>query len=600
MSNTRTDYGSEVVRPKIDNKDQFELKRQFLRELRENTFSGSDNEDANEHIEKVLEIVDLFHVPNITVDQLMLRVFLISLTGAASHWLRNEPTSSIKTWEDLKTKFLKKYCPPGRTAKKMKEINNFQQESDETLFQAWEHFKELLMKCPQHYLTKTQEVILFYNRLEYTDSDIEDFESRLERIYSREIHRVQIVDFQVMPQLLRDRLFARMAMEHRDEAEFLSMLRFGEVLLDLDATGTIHFQLGRARRRLSWRQFILALGLHTREEMESLSFARYWSESERMIPGKGDLHDYWRDILTDVDFLGPPPSYTLIKDPIIRICHRMMAHSIARRSQVPEKVTVTDLFYLRGLDVGSLDDTWVWVAMGLERQPDAVAGAPAIADDAPTVDEGDQVVLAPVQAPQQPPPPPPAPAKTMPQRMARLEEDVHEIRGALTQQREGRSYLYTIFSGPFVLPEARQTEDWRGQHLSSSARPTTARPMIFPTSYEGTIEDESEDEGTIKEIIRNYYDREDGETTPRFEITILKTNTPYPSRKIRRIRACTHQRPQRKQDQYAVSKEDQYAVLEIWNEYNILEDIKRGPYSKKSPIRRIQSLDTPYPILGYA
>ncbi|GKF35449.1 hypothetical protein Tco_0108649 [Tanacetum coccineum] len=40
-------------------------------------------------------------------------------------------------------------------------------------------------------------------------------------------------------------------------------------------------------------------------------------------------------------------------------------------------------------------------------------------------------------------------------------------------------------------------------------------------------------------------------------------NTPYPSRKIRRIRACTHQRPQRRLVQYAVSSEDQYAVLEI-------------------------------------
>ncbi|GKD63550.1 hypothetical protein Tco_1305658, partial [Tanacetum coccineum] len=58
MSKTRTDYGSGVARPKIDNKDQFELKGQFLKELRENTFSGSDNENANEHIEKVLEIVD--------------------------------------------------------------------------------------------------------------------------------------------------------------------------------------------------------------------------------------------------------------------------------------------------------------------------------------------------------------------------------------------------------------------------------------------------------------------------------------------------------------------------------------------------------------
>ncbi|GJR58147.1 hypothetical protein Tco_1500309 [Tanacetum coccineum] len=68
MSKTRTDYGPGVARPKIDNKDQFELKGQFLKELRENTFSGSDHEDANEHIEKVLEIVDLFHVPNITVE----------------------------------------------------------------------------------------------------------------------------------------------------------------------------------------------------------------------------------------------------------------------------------------------------------------------------------------------------------------------------------------------------------------------------------------------------------------------------------------------------------------------------------------------------
>ncbi|GKE15752.1 putative reverse transcriptase domain-containing protein [Tanacetum coccineum] len=159
MRNTRTDYGSGVARPKIDNKDQFQLKGQFLKELRENTFSGSDNEDANEDIEKVPEIVDLFHVPNITVDQLMLRVFPISLTRSASHWIRNEPTGSIKTWEDLKTKFLNKYCPPGRTAKKMEEINNFQQESDETLFQAWEHFKELLMKCPQHYLTEMQETV---------------------------------------------------------------------------------------------------------------------------------------------------------------------------------------------------------------------------------------------------------------------------------------------------------------------------------------------------------------------------------------------------------------------------------------------------------
>ncbi|GKC31051.1 hypothetical protein Tco_1038345 [Tanacetum coccineum] len=129
MSKTQTDYGSGVARPKIEEKYSFELKGQFLKELRKNTFSDSDNEDANEHIEKVLEIVDLFHVLNITVDQLMLRVFLISLTGAASRWLRNKPT---------------------------------------------ERFKELLMKCPQHYLTEIQEVILFYNGLDVPTRQILD------------------------------------------------------------------------------------------------------------------------------------------------------------------------------------------------------------------------------------------------------------------------------------------------------------------------------------------------------------------------------------------------------------------------------------------
>ncbi|GKG32162.1 hypothetical protein Tco_0427112, partial [Tanacetum coccineum] len=57
---------------------------------------------------------------------------------------------------------------------------------------------------------------------------------------------------------------------------------------------------------------------------------------------------------------------------------------------------------------------------------------PWVAQDAPIVDEGGQDDLAPLQAP----PPPPAAARTMPQRIARLGEDVHEIRRTLAEQRE--------------------------------------------------------------------------------------------------------------------------------------------------------------------
>ncbi|GKE89716.1 hypothetical protein Tco_1567191, partial [Tanacetum coccineum] len=43
MSKTQADYGSGVTMPKINDNDHFELEGQFLKELRDNTFSGSDH-----------------------------------------------------------------------------------------------------------------------------------------------------------------------------------------------------------------------------------------------------------------------------------------------------------------------------------------------------------------------------------------------------------------------------------------------------------------------------------------------------------------------------------------------------------------------------
>nr|GEX35680.1 hypothetical protein [Tanacetum cinerariifolium] len=99
MSKTQEDYGSGITRTTINKDIHFELKGKFLKELRDNTFSGSKHKDTNEHIEKVLEIVDLFLIQKVTQDQILLRAFPVSLTGAASRWLKNQPSSSITTWE---------------------------------------------------------------------------------------------------------------------------------------------------------------------------------------------------------------------------------------------------------------------------------------------------------------------------------------------------------------------------------------------------------------------------------------------------------------------------------------------------------------------
>ncbi|GKG56648.1 hypothetical protein Tco_0579972, partial [Tanacetum coccineum] len=89
------------------------------------------------------------------------------------------------------------------------------------------------------------------------------------------------------------------------------------------------------------------------------------------------------------------------------------------------------------------------------RQPDAATSAPGVAQDALVVDEGIQADPAPVQAP---PPPPSAASKTMPQRMARLEDDVHEIRGALIEQREVIDAMARDFSRFIITSLARMMD----------------------------------------------------------------------------------------------------------------------------------------------
>ncbi|GKB62807.1 hypothetical protein Tco_0918993 [Tanacetum coccineum] len=112
--------------------------------------------------------------------------------------------------------------------------------------------------------------------------------------------------------------------------------------------------LDGARRRMTWKQFILALGLHSEEEMEEPGFGAYWSGSERVILDKGDLKDYWIEILSDRDFLGPAPSYVHIRDPIRRLCHRMIACSISGRAQGAEKGRKSEARFSRGHFIGRI------------------------------------------------------------------------------------------------------------------------------------------------------------------------------------------------------------------------------------------------------
>ncbi|GJZ96276.1 hypothetical protein Tco_0668610 [Tanacetum coccineum] len=66
---TRGNQAPGVVKHAIGNNVNFEIKSQFMRELREDTFSGNKNDDAYEHVGKVLDIVRLFNIPGVTHDK---------------------------------------------------------------------------------------------------------------------------------------------------------------------------------------------------------------------------------------------------------------------------------------------------------------------------------------------------------------------------------------------------------------------------------------------------------------------------------------------------------------------------------------------------
>ncbi|GJS70658.1 zinc finger, CCHC-type containing protein [Tanacetum coccineum] len=73
-----------------------------------------------------------------------LHLFQFSLRNEASNWLERLPAGSITRWEDLTTRFLAQFFPPGRTAKLRNDILMFQQHHGESLSKAWSRFKDLL------------------------------------------------------------------------------------------------------------------------------------------------------------------------------------------------------------------------------------------------------------------------------------------------------------------------------------------------------------------------------------------------------------------------------------------------------------------------
>ncbi|GJX50002.1 zinc finger, CCHC-type containing protein [Tanacetum coccineum] len=110
------------------------------------SFHGLRSEDPNQHLKDFLKLVDSLDLDGENRERTRLRLFQFSLRDQASNWLEHLPAGSITTWEDLTTRFLAQFFPPGRTAKLRNDILMFQQHHGESLSEAWTRFKDLLQK----------------------------------------------------------------------------------------------------------------------------------------------------------------------------------------------------------------------------------------------------------------------------------------------------------------------------------------------------------------------------------------------------------------------------------------------------------------------
>ena len=109
-----------------------------------NLFHGFQNEYLYAHLASYIEICNTVKIAGVPEDAIRLNLFSFSLAGEAIRWLQSFKGNSLKTWEEVMEKFLKKYFLESKTTEGKATISLFHQFHDESLSEALERFRGLL------------------------------------------------------------------------------------------------------------------------------------------------------------------------------------------------------------------------------------------------------------------------------------------------------------------------------------------------------------------------------------------------------------------------------------------------------------------------
>ncbi|KAK2368342.1 hypothetical protein QL285_081543 [Trifolium repens] len=155
-----------IAAPAIE-ANNFELKPSLLQAVQQNQFSGNPTDDPNLHLSIFLQYADTVKANGVSPEAIRLRLYPFSLRDIARAWLQSLPSNSVTTWDELKKVFLARYFPPSKTAMLRAQINGFKHKDNESLFEAWERYKDMIRLCPYHGLEDWLIIHTFYNGLLY-------------------------------------------------------------------------------------------------------------------------------------------------------------------------------------------------------------------------------------------------------------------------------------------------------------------------------------------------------------------------------------------------------------------------------------------------
>nr|GEW85007.1 reverse transcriptase domain-containing protein [Tanacetum cinerariifolium] len=129
-------------------------------------FHGLPGDDANQHIDKFLEITQHMKQNGVSDDALRLSLFPYSLTHHAISWYDRLPRNYIHSFDDTMRKFLSKYFPPSMVTKLRNDITKFEQKPHESLFKGNNNFQATNFQSSNYQVGPSNELMTYIKRNE--------------------------------------------------------------------------------------------------------------------------------------------------------------------------------------------------------------------------------------------------------------------------------------------------------------------------------------------------------------------------------------------------------------------------------------------------